>query len=112
MMQGLPISPISERILRPRWLCFLVQPESQEMRGFHLQKVDQWLSREKSEEKLLKYIVVTYTAEQFQGDNDLNALHQLAERAARNAGVSAYWIGCTCMPEEEEIQEDVSSESP
>lgn len=35
------------------------------------------------------------------------ALHQIAEAAARNAGVPAYWVGCSCMPEPENMEEDV-----
>jgi hypothetical protein len=36
------------------------------------------------------------------------ALHQIAEAAARNAGVPAYWVGCSCMPEPENMEEDVN----
>lgn len=57
-------------------------------------------------ERDLNYIFVAYTAEQFQGPEDLRALHQIADAAARNAGVMAYWIGCSCMPDDN-MQEDV-----
>jgi len=36
------------------------------------------------------------------------ALHQIAEAAACNAGVPAYWVGCSCMPKPENIEEDVN----
>jgi hypothetical protein len=57
-------------------------------------------------ERDLNYIFVAYTAEQFQSPEDLRALHQIADAAARNAGVMAYWVGCSCMPDEN-MQEDV-----
>lgn len=51
---------------------------------------------------------VAYTGEQFQSIEDLRVLHQMADAAARNAGVMAYWIGCSCMPDPDQLQEDVS----
>jgi hypothetical protein len=51
---------------------------------------------------------VAYTAEQFRSIEDLRTLHQMADAAARNAGVAAYWVGCSCMPDPNELQEDVS----
>jgi len=53
--------------------------------------------------------VRAYTAEQFSAVEDLQELHQIADAAARNAGVPAYWVGCSCMPETENLQEDVST---
>jgi len=69
--------------------------------------VEDWVSQYKSEHSL-SYIFVAYTAEQFRNDEDLMALHQIADAAARNAGVMAYWVGCSCMPEPEQLEEDVS----
>lgn len=54
----------------------------------------------------LSYIFMAYTAEQFRTSSDLDALHQMADAAARNAGVMAYWVGCSCMPDDQ-LQEDV-----
>lgn len=58
-------------------------------------------------ERNLLYIFVAYTAEQFQTTDDLRVLHQIADAAARNAGVMAYWVGCSCMPDENQLSEDV-----
>jgi hypothetical protein len=58
-------------------------------------------------ERDLSYIFVAYTAEQFQSTEDLRALHQIADAAARNAGVTAYWVGCSCMPDPAELSQDV-----
>jgi hypothetical protein len=54
----------------------------------------------------LSYIFIAYTAEQFQSDDDFMVLHEMADAAARNAGVTAYWVGCSCMPDDQ-IEEDV-----
>lgn len=58
-------------------------------------------------ERDLSYVFVAYTAEQFQSTEDLRALHQIADAAARNAGVAAYWVGCSCMPDPAELTQDV-----
>jgi hypothetical protein len=58
-------------------------------------------------ERDLSYVFVAYTAEQFQSTEDLRALHQIADAAARNAGVAAYWVGCSCMPDPAELSQDV-----
>jgi hypothetical protein len=58
-------------------------------------------------ERDLSYVFVAYTAEQFQSTEDLRALHQIADAAARNAGVISYWIGCSCMPDPSELSQDV-----
>jgi hypothetical protein len=97
------INPISERPLRPRYLCFL-----KEVKGVTVEKVEDRIAQRGFEENL-EYIFVSYTSEQFSHDNeeDLEALHHITERAARAAGVPAYWIGCSCMPDEDNMTEDV-----
>ncbi|KAF2028561.1 hypothetical protein EK21DRAFT_101734 [Setomelanomma holmii] len=94
-------NPVAERVLRPRYLCFLQASGSPAM----IMNVEEWITQYKSERNL-NYIFVAYTAEQFQTPDDLRALHQIADAAARNAGAMAYWVGCSCMPDEN-IQEDV-----
>lgn len=73
-----------------------------------IMSVEEWVTQYKSERNL-SYIFVAYTAEQFKSNDDLMALHQIADAAARNAGVLAYWVGCSCMPDQDQLQEDVSS---
>jgi hypothetical protein len=58
-------------------------------------------------ERDLSYIFVAYTAEQFHSTGDLVVLHQIADAAARNAGVTAYWVGCSCMPDSSQLTQDV-----
>jgi hypothetical protein len=57
----------------------------------------------------MEYLFVAYTAEQFDSgsESDMQALHRIAEMAARNAGLVAYWIGCSCMPDRDQLTEDV-----
>ena len=100
---GSDASPVTERVLRPRYLCFLQklgEPAS-------IMNVEEWVAQHKSERNL-SYVFVAYTAEQFRSGEDLMALQQIADAAARNAGVLAYWVGCSCMPEPDQLQEDVS----
>ena len=70
--------------------------------------VDEWITQYR-DERNLSYIFVAYTVEQFSHNNrkDMEELHRIAEKAARDAGVAAYWIGCSCMPEVAKVHEDV-----
>lgn len=72
--------------------------------------VEDYVSHYKIEDNV-SYIFVAYTAEQFQSGEDEMALHQIADAAARKAGVMAYWVGCSCMPEPDKVEEDVSQMS-
>jgi hypothetical protein len=94
-------NPVSERILRPRYLCFLRDPGEPAL----IMGVEEWISQ--YEKQNLSYVFIAYTAEQFQTNEDLRTLHQMADAAARNAGALAYWVGCSCMPDQNELQEDV-----
>ncbi|KAL1878442.1 hypothetical protein Plec18167_004514 [Paecilomyces lecythidis] len=88
---------LSERLLHPRTLCLLDE--------------DSWIPIDVNEYEAvhgsLEYLFVCYTAEQFSENEDMDELHRIAEAAARRAGVAAYWISCTCMPEEQDHCEDV-----
>ena len=97
-------NPVAERVLRPRYLCFLREPGTPAL----IMAVDDWIAQNKTESNL-SYVFVAYTTEQFSTPDDLLALHQIADAAARNAGVGAYWIGCSCMPEENNLEDDAST---
>ena len=48
---------------------------------------------------MLRYMFVSYCMDQFGNvEDDLSDLTNLAERAARNYGLPAFWISCSCMP--------------
>jgi hypothetical protein len=99
-------NPLIERLLWPRYLCFLREPQSRKLRGAVLMRVTDWLAANRVA-TYPDYVFVAYTAEQFKGHRDLGALDQLAERATRNAGYTAYWIGSSCMADEQEVEQDV-----
>ncbi|GAO18681.1 hypothetical protein UVI_02058970 [Ustilaginoidea virens] len=88
-----------QRVLGPRYLCFLNEPSEKQMRGVAVRRVDQSTAS-------TPYLFIAYTAEQFE-EQDFEDLHHIAERAAREAGVPAYWVGCSCMQDKEEIEDDV-----
>jgi hypothetical protein len=90
---------VIQRVLGPRYLCFLSEPSESKMCGVAVRKVDQSTAT-------TPYIFIAYTAEQFEQE-DLEDLHYISERAAREAGVPAYWVGCSCMQDEDQVEDDV-----
>lgn len=70
--------------------------------------VSTWQNQNRTD-KVLSYLFVAYSTEQFSHSSrdDLEALHHIAERAARDAKLPAYWVACSCMPDESEREEDV-----
>ena len=99
-------NPEVKRLLRPRYLCFLDESQTQNPLPPRVLKVEDWL-RQMHQSNHPDYLFVAYTAEQFRGDRDFEALSRLAERATREAGLSAYWVGSSCMPDKEELEQDV-----
>ena len=94
---------IHERLLRPRYLCFLRNPDESEMQGVDRYAVEDWI--EANPDSDFEYLFVAYTSQQFKhqnpedpDDHDMEALHRIGERAARDAGVPAFWAGGSCMP--------------
>lgn len=97
------------RLLKPRHLCFLREPTSRENLGVTVSLVADW-ENEHGEDTSLEYIFVAYSTEHFNhnSEQDLLALHNIAETACRAAKVPAYWIACSCMRDESEVESDVS----
>jgi hypothetical protein len=57
------------------------------------------------------YLFIAYTSEHFKTAN-LKELHQIAVRATKQAGLKAYWVGCSCVAsndpkESDELEADV-----
>ncbi|KAL4757895.1 uncharacterized protein BDW70DRAFT_170925 [Aspergillus foveolatus] len=92
---------IADRPLRPRYLCFPAENGSVE-----IVRVTDWEAQHGGN-AVLEYIFISYTSTQFDGPDDWDYLHSVAKAAVRSAGVPAYWISCSCMPEPEELSEDV-----
>ncbi|KAL4923145.1 uncharacterized protein BDV17DRAFT_285656 [Aspergillus undulatus] len=95
------VSGIADRPLRPRYLCFLSEEGVIEIKS-----VSDW-EDEHGREAVLQYIFISYTSAQFHGPKDWDELHAIAAAAAQRAGVSAYWISCSCMPDPDQVTEDV-----
>ncbi|KAF3105133.1 hypothetical protein TWF594_005718 [Orbilia oligospora] len=96
------------RVLKPRHLCFLRKPDSPKLQGYDILSVEEW---EKTDGKNmnLTYTFVAWSTIQFRTSSrrDMKALHQIAEKAARSAGVVAFWVSGSCMRVEEEEESDV-----
>lgn len=94
------------QVLRPRSLCFL-----RESHGIDIRLVEDWEEAE-GRNKSLSYIFVAYFTQHFRNDNvdDMMALSQIAEKAARDAGVLAYWVGASNMDgaSSSDLETDVS----
>jgi hypothetical protein len=88
---------------------FLNNPDKKGQPGHRCMTDDAWNNAQPSEAtKNLPYLFVAYTADHFSNDpSDLDALLDIAEAATRNAGLAAFWIGCSCMPEPQNMEEDV-----
>ena len=82
---------MSERVLLPTFLCFLNKPEESELHGWKHERVTDWLA-EGNSGKALNYLFVAYTIEHFRTKEDREALHRIAEKAAREQGMLGYWI--------------------
>lgn len=92
-------NPISKRPIEPSFLCFLREDE-----GADICDVQKWKSQHG---KAANYILVSYTSEQFKGEEEELLLHDVGEHAARAAGVPAYWVGCSCLGDESQVEENV-----
>ena len=101
-------NPVADRPLHPRRLCFLSPTDKDDPR-ITLYDVDLWMTKHNLIEHDMQYVFVAYTSNQFsESEKDAEALHAIARKAARDANVSAYWLGSSCMSfEKEELEKDV-----
>ena len=100
--------PIADRPLHPRRLCFLNPKEKNDPR-VTLYDVDLWMAKHNSIDNDMRCVFVAYTSKQFsESEQEIEALHAIARKAARDANVSAYWLGSSCMSsDQEELEKDV-----
>ena len=93
-------NPISARPLEPKYLCFLTGEE-----GVKTSLVSEWKGKHQQEPT---YVFISYTSEQFRNPQEKAFLHDLGEHTARKVGVSAYWVGSSCLGNNEaEVEENV-----
>lgn len=97
------------RQLRPRYLCFLREQFSDQNKGVDVCVVEDW-ERAQQDDANLNYLFVAYSTEHFShaSEQDMMALHHIAETACRAAKLPAYWIACSCMRDPAELESDVS----
>lgn len=94
------LNPISERPVEPKYLCFITGTE-----GMERCKVSQW---KHDHNQAATYVFVSYTSEEFESEEEQLYLHDVGEHAARAAGVSAYWVGCSCLGKDKlEVEQNV-----
>lgn len=96
-------NPISKRPIEPNFLCFLKEGKGE--KGVDICDVQEWKSKHGG--RAANYILVSYTSEQFRSDEDMILLHDVGEHAARAACVPAYWVGCSCLGDESQVEENV-----
>ncbi|KIL95921.1 hypothetical protein FAVG1_00659 [Fusarium avenaceum] len=96
------------RMLRPRYLCFLREAFNDENRGVDVRSVVEWENSD-GQDSTLSYLFVAYSTEHFShsSERDMVDLHHIAETACRAAKLPAYWIACSCMRDENELESDV-----
>lgn len=79
----------SDRVIGPSRLFTLINKESSEMHGHTLETLT-------STKRCPDFLFLAYTTSQFK-KGDLDTLHAIGERAARDAGLSAFWCGSRCL---------------
>lgn len=91
---------ISDRPIEPNFLCFL-----KEGGGVYISDVEAW--KVQNPGHIAKYVFISYTSEQFNSDRERLLLHDVGEHAARKAGVPAYWVGCSCLGNDAQKEQNV-----
>ena len=101
------------RLLKPRHLCFLRNPDSEQLLGVDVRSVADWEATDGvSSDASLNYLFVAYSTEHFnhESEEDRDALHHIAETAARAAKIPAYWVAVSCMRDQQQLESDVRLE--
>ena len=69
-------------------------------------RVQDWRKKHGTGAKL-EYVLVSYTSSQFHTTEDWDYLRQVGQHAAQDAGVEAFWVGCSCLGSKEELDQNV-----
>ncbi|KAF1832876.1 hypothetical protein BDW02DRAFT_404873 [Decorospora gaudefroyi] len=94
------------RPIFPRHLCYLERPDLPSMEGVKITPFGEVVNKSLSHRDVA-YAYIAYTSAQFKDHGDYSALHKIAEQATRDAGLSAYWIGISCIPDAALMDETV-----
>ena len=87
-----------ERVSEPQYLCLAANKERI--------RVQDWRKEDRTRAKL-EYVLVSYTSSQFSTTEDLDYLIKVGQHAAQAAGVEAFWVGCSCLGSENEVEQNV-----
>jgi hypothetical protein len=100
-----PSDADSNRILEPTYLCFVGDEQFGRRR-----LLSDWKNDPENLQHHMKcpeYVFVAYTSEHFtDSPQDVRALHEIATKATREAGLTAYWVGMSCR-DPGTLQDDV-----
>ncbi|KAF2492943.1 hypothetical protein BU16DRAFT_94338 [Lophium mytilinum] len=102
-------NPVSNRLLHPRYLCVIRDLASPTLGEVDRVSVDDWIAENQSNKGPLPYLFISYFTGQFPSESQSHCqlLIDIAEKAARAEGLSAFWIGCSCMPDSDQLQDDI-----
>ena len=88
----------SKRVSEPQYLCLAANMERI--------RVQDWREKYGTSAKL-DYVFVSYTSRQFNTTEDWKYLCEVGRHAAQNAGVEAFWVGCSCLGSKNELEQNV-----
>lgn len=88
------------------YLCFVTNEQYGRCRLVSDWKIDP--ENQHHHGKCPEYLFIAYTTEHFSHSSlaDVKALHAIATKATRDAGLIAYWIGASCM-QPDNVEDDV-----
>ncbi|KAK4506398.1 hypothetical protein PRZ48_000128 [Zasmidium cellare] len=120
------LQPSPNRLLGPRYLCFIVDDEA---RSYMTKKVEDWMAQNETRNEP-DYVFISYTRQQFYSqiyndptvtqqdlfqrraaaERDKAILTEFGTQAAREANVPAFWIDFECVQPEDDDVEDLDME--
>jgi hypothetical protein len=95
-----------EGLLRPQYLCFLTPGGKFKV---SVMENDYWNAQpENKEDQNPPYVFIAYTQEQFGSPKEARELlWEIGKLAAESEGLKAFWVGCSCFPDKETLEESV-----
>lgn len=87
-----------KRVSEPQYLCLAASMERI--------RVQDWRKEHGTGAKL-EYVFVSYTSSQFYTTEDWDYLREVGRHAAQDAGVEAFWVGCSCLGSKKELDQNV-----
>ena len=95
---GQPLIGKIERTSEPDYLCLADRMQTVNVRKWR---------EDHGKNVRLEYVLVSYTKDQFPSKEDKCSLHRIGQHAAQVARVKAYWVGCSCLGTDAEVEQNV-----